>query len=89
LSSSWAGSASFDIRRAIAGVSIAYEPGSRPIVELFHPTQDMEHRRIPRLKTGLEDPEHFADADENQQRRTLQAQAADLEATEREFLSAR
>ena len=68
-------------------VSIAYEPGSVPIVELFHPTDEIKHRRIPRLKTGLADPRRFADTDENQQRQTLQAQAADLESTEREFLS--
>jgi hypothetical protein len=69
-------------------VSIAYEPGSVPIVELFHPTHDIKHRPIPRLKTGLAEPRRFADTDESQQRRTLQAQAADLEVVEREFLTA-
>jgi len=69
-------------------VSIAYEPGAVPIVELFHPTHDIKHRRIPRLKSGLANPRRFADTDEAQQRQTLQAQAADLETVEREFLSA-
>ena len=69
-------------------VSIAYEPGVVPIVEVFHPTHDIKHRRIPRLKSGLANPRRFADTDEAQQRQTLQAQAADLETVEREFLSA-
>jgi hypothetical protein len=69
-------------------VSVAYEPGCVPIVELFHPTNDIKHRRIPRLKTGLANPKRFADTDESQQRQTLQAQATDLETMEREFLSA-
>jgi hypothetical protein len=75
-------------RKGDRWVSIAYEPGSVPIVELFHPTHDTRHRRIPRLKTGLAKPRRFADTDETQQRHTLQAQAADLEVVEREFLSA-
>jgi hypothetical protein len=68
-------------------VSIAYEPGSVPIVELFHPSHDIKHRRIPRLQSGLTKPRHFADTDASQQRLTLQAQAASLETTERDFLS--
>ncbi len=68
-------------------VSIAYEPGSVPIVELFHPTRDIKHRRIPRLQSGLANPRRFADTDESQQRQTLQAQAASLETVERGFLS--
>jgi hypothetical protein len=68
-------------------VSIAYEPGSVPIVELFHPTDDIKDRRIPRLQNGLANPRRFSDADESQQRQTLQAQAASLETVEREFLS--
>jgi hypothetical protein len=75
-------------RKSDRWVSIAYEPGSVPIVELFHPTDDIKHRRIPRLKTALAEPKCFADTDESQQRRTLQAQAADLEVVEREFLTA-
>jgi hypothetical protein len=75
-------------RKGDRWVSIAYEPGSVPIVELFHPTHDIKHRRIPRLKSGLANPRRFADTDEAQQRQTLQAQAADLETVEREFLSA-
>ncbi|MGH2360991.1 MAG: hypothetical protein ACRDGM_10705 [bacterium] len=75
-------------RKGDRWVAIAYEPGSVPIVELFHPTREIKHRRIPRLKTGLADPRRFADTDESQQRRTLQAQAADLEVVEREFLTA-
>ena len=75
-------------RKGDRWVSIAYEPGSVPIVELFHPTADIKHRRIPRLKSGLADPRRFADTDESQQRRTLDAQAADLEVVEREFLTA-
>jgi len=74
-------------RKGSRWVSIAYEPGCVPIVELFHPTDDIKHRRIPRLKSGLAKPRRFADTDESQQRLTLQAQAADLEATESEFLS--
>lgn len=69
-------------------VSIAYEPGCVPIVELFHPTHDIKHRRIPRLATGLAKPRRFVDTDEQQQRQTLQAQASDLESKEKEFLSA-
>lgn len=69
-------------------VSIAYEPGSVPIVELFHPTDEIRNRRIPRLNTGLVGAGRFADNDENQQRRTLQSQAADLELAEKEFLTA-
>jgi hypothetical protein len=75
-------------RKSDRWVSIAYEPGSVPIVELFHPTPDIKHRRIPRLKSGLANPRRFEDTDEVQQRQTLQAQAADLETVEREFLSA-
>ena len=75
-------------RKGDRWVSIAYEPGLVPIVELFHPTLDIKHRRIPRLKSGLANPKRFADIDEAQQRQTLQAQAADLETVEREFLSA-
>jgi len=75
-------------RKSDRWVSIAYEPGSVPIVELFHPTDDIKHRRIPRLKSGLANPKRFADTDETQQRQTLQTQAADLETVEREFLSA-
>jgi hypothetical protein len=74
-------------RKGNRWVSIAYEPGCVPIVELFHPLLDIKHRRIPRLRTGLAKPRRFADADESQQRLTLQAQAADLETVEREFLS--
>src|ERR1039458_5327006 len=54
-------------------VSVAYEPGCVPIVELFHPSLDIKHCRIPRLRTGLEKPKRFADTDESQQRQTLQA----------------
>lgn len=75
-------------RKGDRWVSIAYEPGVVPIVELFHPTYDMKHRRIPRLGTGLAKPRRFADTDEQQQRQTLQAQASDLESKEKEFLSA-
>jgi hypothetical protein len=75
-------------RKGDRWVSIAYEPGLVPIVELFHPTLDIKCRRIPRLKTGLANPRHFVDPDEAQQRQTLEAQASDLEAIEREFLSA-
>ena len=67
-------------------VSIAYEPGCVPIVELFTPSHDIKHRRIPHLQTGLAKPRRFADTDESQQRLTLQSQAADLETVEREFL---
>ena len=74
-------------RKSNRWVSIAYEPGSIPIVELFYPSHDMKHRRIPRLNTGIAKPKLFT-GDETQQRRTLQAQATDLETTEREFLSA-
>lgn len=75
-------------RRGDRWVSIVYEPGSPPFVQLFHPTHDYEHVRVPRLKTALPDPWRFADGNESQQRRTLQAQAADLEVVEREFLTA-
>lgn len=74
-------------RKGDRWVSIAYEPGAVPIVELFHPTEDIKHRRIPRLKRGLANPNRFIDTDEAQQRQTLQAQATDLEIVEREFLS--
>jgi hypothetical protein len=75
-------------RKGNRWVSVAYEPGSVPIVELFHPSRDMKDRRIPRLKHGLSKPRAFADTDEQQQRWTLQAQAEDLETTESSFLSA-
>ena len=75
-------------RKSSRWVSIAYEPGSVPIVELFHPTNEIRDRRIPRLKVGLLRPRYFVDTDEDQQRQTLQAQAAELEVVEREFLSA-
>jgi hypothetical protein len=39
-------------------VSIAYEPGTLPIVELFHPTDDMKNRVIPKLQTPV--PEKLA-----------------------------
>ena len=75
-------------RKGCRWVSIAYEPGCVPIVELFHPSLDTKHRRIPRLRKGLANPKRFADSDESQQRQTLQVQAADLKSTEIEFLSA-
>ena len=73
-------------RKDTRWVSIAYEPGCVPIVELFHPTDDIKDRRIPQLKTGLENPKRFADTDDSQQRHTLHAQAVDLETTERVFV---
>lgn len=73
-------------RKGNRWVSIAYEPGLVPIVELFYPSPDIKHRSIPRLKTGLAKPKRFRDIDESQQRQTLQAQAADLETKEAEFL---
>jgi hypothetical protein len=75
-------------RKGNRWVSIAYEPYSVPIVELFYPTHDIKNRRIPRLQHGLSNPRKFIDTDETQQRLTLQAQAADLEAKEVEFLIA-
>lgn len=74
-------------RKGNRWVCISYEPGVVPIVELFHPTREIKHRRIPRLNSGLANPRRFTDTDEAQQRQALQAQAADLEAVEREFLS--
>ena len=74
-------------RKGNRWVSIAYEPHSIPIVELFHPFHDIKHRRIPRLQSGLKNPKQFADTDEAQQRQTLQSQASDLETKEKEFLS--
>jgi hypothetical protein len=75
-------------RKGNRWVSIAYEPGSVPIVELFHPSHDMEHRRIPRLDIGMRRPQLFTE-EETQMWQTLHAQATDLEAKEREFLSAK
>ena len=75
-------------RKGCRWVSIAYEPGSVPIVELFYQTADIKHRRIPRLSHGLANPRKFTDTDETQQRQTLQAQASDLDAKESGFLSA-
>ena len=69
-------------------VSIAYEPGSIPIVELFHPTADIKDRRIPHLCTGVADRKQFASWDEAHHRQVLQSQAADLEEKERSFLAA-
>ena len=37
-------------RKADRWVSIAYEPGSVPIVELFHPKRDIRHRRMSKQK---------------------------------------
>ena len=73
-------------RKGNRWVSIAYEPGLVPIVELFYPSPEIKHRRIPRLEIGLATPKRFRDIDESQQRQTLQAQAADLETKEAEFL---
>lgn len=73
-------------RKGNRGVSIAYERGLVPIVELFHPSREMKDRRIPRLQHGLAKPTCFQDRDDSQQRKTLFVQAADLEAKEREFL---
>lgn len=39
-------------------VSIAYEPGTLPIVELFHPMDDFKTRVIPKLHTPV--PEKLA-----------------------------
>ena len=73
-------------RKGNRWVSISYEPGLVPIVELFYPSPDIKHRRIPRLDIGLATPKQFRDTDESQQRQTLRAQAADLETKEAEFL---
>ena len=73
-------------------VSIAYEPGQSPIVELFHPTRELKHRRFPRHSTASAKPKRlkrFPDSDEAQRHQTLQANAAELEALEREFLEGR
>ena len=74
-------------RKGNRWVSIAYEPASPPIVELFHPTEEMKHRRIPRLKTGLGDLSRFVESEEKLHR-TLEIQAGDLESVEKEFLNA-
>lgn len=68
-------------------VSIAYEPYSIPIVELFYPTHSMRDRRIPRLSTGLSHPKKFADTDIDEQRKVLMTQAQELATLEHEFLS--
>jgi hypothetical protein len=49
-------------------VSIAYEPGSSPIVELFHPPLEIKHRRISRLKSGPAEPGRIAAPEEIQLR---------------------
>ena len=71
-------------------VSIAYEPGSVPIVELFHPTRDLKHRRFPRHSERPARPRRLRRFRDNndavQQRQIAQVQAAELEALEREFL---
>ena len=68
-------------------VSIAYEPGCTPIVELFYPTYEIKNRHIPRLNTGISNIKKFKDTDEEAQRMTLQFQAKDLENKEKVFLS--
>lgn len=73
-------------RKGNRWVSIAYEPGAFPTVELFSPSLDIRHRRFPRSDIGLAKPKRFRDADESQQRQALQAQAASLEKKEGEFL---
>lgn len=68
-------------------VSIAYEPGCPPIVELFYPSHEMKNRRIPKLNTGIENIKKFKDTDETAQHLTLHIQAKDLESKERDFLT--
>ncbi|MBC2600640.1 hypothetical protein [Puniceicoccus vermicola] len=67
-------------------VSIAYEPYSIPIVELFSPTHEMKNRRIPRINSGLGKKDKFDDEDEAQQRKILTHQATELESKELDFL---
>ncbi len=68
-------------------VSIAYEPGSPPIVELFTPTHEIKNRRIPRLNTGIVNATKWRDTGEDELRRILRSQAKDLEIKEKAFLS--
>lgn len=77
-------------------VSIAYEPGLRPIVELFYPSSEtgerpipwaerkgvQRTRRIPRLQVA----ERFKDKDSASFARYLEASAGALEREERAFL---
>lgn len=73
-------------RKGNRWVSIAYEPGAFPIVELFYPSLDIRHRRFPRSDIGLVKPKRFRDGDESEQRHALKARAASLERNEGEFL---
>lgn len=67
-------------------VSIAYEPGNIPIVELFHPTEEMKNRTIPKLEKGFNDRRSFKDMQEDAQRQTLTIQARELEEKAQKFL---
>jgi hypothetical protein len=67
-------------------VSIALEPGSAPIVELFHPTHAMKHRRIPRLDSGGLTHKTFESSNEQHHVAWCQAQATDLKKKEQAFL---
>lgn len=67
-------------------VSIGYRIGCKPVVELYHPSCHIKHRRKVWLDLGLRPQEVFVDTSEQEQLRTLRAQAADLEAKEAAFL---
>ena len=67
-------------------VSIAHEPGSAPIVELFYPTHDMKNRRIPSLESGGRTHKTFESSNEQHHVEWCQAQASDMEKKELPFL---
>jgi hypothetical protein len=67
-------------------VSIAYEPGLSPIVELFFPSRDLKNRRFPKhdvVAGPKKKPKRWSD---DRMSKFLATQASELERNEREFL---
>ena len=66
-------------------VSIAYEPGVSPIVELFFPSRELRHRRFPKYQPAPrpKKPKKWVD---DMMPEFLRHAASNLEENEREFL---
>lgn len=67
-------------------VCISIEPFSAPIIELFYPSTDLKHRRIPR-QTRLPS-KNTPLSSEDELARALRHAATELTNNEREFLTA-
>ena len=66
-------------------VSIAYEPGVSPVVELFFPSRDLKNRRVAKhdVVARPKKPKRWSD---DRMPEFLAAVASELERNEREFL---